>query len=256
VSLVCAATDVLDALGVLDRVVAVEEDCPCAGAQRIADRVVRIRNDDHPGKATAFSAEAVMALRPDLVIAKPDLRAALDGRGLRVAWAPTSLGYANTDDLVLPLGEALAMPGPAQALLDRMRVRAEALRARTAGLPRTSVYYETTGVGRSVGSASVLHAMIELAGGRNVAGDVEKPYVTLTAEAILAADPEVLILGPFADPVEDVVRRPGWDRLRAVRSGRIHRIPADDRVVTLASPRCVDAAERMLLPWLHPESAR
>lgn len=249
VSLVCAATDVVAALGELDRVVAVEEDCPCPGT----DGKVAIRNDDHVGKATAFGAEAVLALRPDLVIAKADLRPALEGRGVRVLWTPSRLGYAEVAGLTTEVGAALGVPERAAALLARMEADAQALRARTAGLPRTRVYYETTGLGRTVGAASVLHAMLELAGGHNVAGGLDRPNVDLNAEAILAADPEVIVLGPFADPVEDVKARPGWARIAAVRSGRIHRIAADDRAVTLATPRCVEGAARLLLPWLHPE---
>lgn len=250
VSLVCGATDVIAALGDLDRVLAVEDDCPCRGTEG----KVAIRNQDHPGKATAFSAEAVLALRPDLVIAKPDLRSALDGRGLRVAWVPERLGWAAVPELTRLVGDALGARDRAEVLLATMEATAADLRARTASLRRTTVYYETTGLGRSVGASSVLHAMLELAGGENIAGGLEPPNVTLTAEAILAADPEVIVLGAFADPEADVRARPGWARLRAVRDGRIHRLPADDRAVTLATPRCVEGAARQLFPWLHPEA--
>ncbi len=249
-ALQCAAVDVITLLGELDRVVAVEEDCPAPGTEK----KVKIRNEDHPGKLAAFNVEALLALKPDGVIAKPDLKQALEGRGLRVLWTPSYVDLENLPGFVEDVGRLVGAPDRAAAALERMRAKQREIAARTAPLPRVRVYYETTGLGWTVGSRSVMHAMIELAGGENVAGGIAKPNVTLTNEAVLAADPEVIVLGPFADTEEQVRARPGWSRLAAVREGRIHRIPADRRYVTLGTPRCVDGCEEMLLPWLHPEA--
>ena len=249
VSLVCAATDIFQALGEMDRLVAVEEDCPCAGTEGMA----KIRNEDHPGKAAALNVESVLALRPDAVVAKPDLRPALEGRGFHVVWTLPDLTRDNVADLVGKIGALLRCPERAQALLDRMAEREADLRRRTADLPRVRVYYETTGIGGTVGGPSVVDAMIELAGGRNIAHDVAKAYTTLTPEAIFAADPDVIVLGGYADPVDVVKARPGWDRLKAVREGRVFQIPLARRGVSLATPRCVEECERLFLPWLHPE---
>ena len=251
VSLTCAGTDIFAALGALDRVVAVEEDCPCEGT----DAIAKVRNEDHPGKVTALNVESVLAMRPDAVLATPDLRPALEGRGLRVVYTLPAITYENVPDLVGKVGALLGREADAEALLARMRAKADALRARTKDARRVSVYYEGAGIGGSVGSASIIHAMIELAGGRSIAGDVPKASVALTPEAIFAADPDVIVLGAFTDPVEVVRARPGWDRLRAVREGRVFQIPVARRAVTLGTPRCVDACETMLLPWLHPELA-
>lgn len=249
VCLVCAATDVFAALGALDRLVGIEEDCPCEGT----DAIFKVRNEDHPGKVTALNVESVLALRPDAVLAKPDLRPALEHRGLRVVYTADALTWETIPDLVGKVGGLLGRVADANALLDAMHAKEAALRARTAGLARVSVYYEANGIGGSVGSRSIVHAMIELAGGRSIAGDVAKPTVALTPEVIFAADPDVIVLGPFTDAPDVVRARPGWERLRAVRSGRVHQIPVARRVVTLATPRCVEGCESMLLPWLHPE---
>ena len=39
----------------------------------------------------------------------------------------------------------------------------------------------------------------------------------MTPEAIFVADPDVIIMGPWAGSVDDVYARPGWERLKAVR---------------------------------------
>ena len=89
------------------------------------------------------------------------------------------------------------------------------------------------------GSGTILDAMIRLAGGKSVAGDDPRPNVSLSPEAVVAVDPEVIILGPFAESVESVRSRPGWEQTAAVKSGRVYKVPEDKRYVVLGSPRCV-----------------
>jgi iron complex transport system substrate-binding protein len=251
VALTCASVDVIDVLGELDRVVAVEEDCPAPGTRG----KVKIRNEDHPGKLAAINVESILELHPDAVIAKPDLRPALEGRGLRVLWAPPNVRLANLPQFVGDVGALLGVADRARAVVDAMHAKEAAIRRRTASLPRVRVYFETTGLGWTQGSRAVMHDMIQLAGGTNIAGDLDKFNVTLTPEAVLAADPEVVVLGPFTDPPDVVAKRAGWSALAAVRAGRVHQIPIDRRHVTLGTPRCLDGCEEFLVPWLHPELA-
>jgi iron complex transport system substrate-binding protein len=99
----------------------------------------------------------------------------------------------------------------------------------------------------------VIHDMIVLAGGENIAGNVDLANPVLTAEAIVAANPQVIVLSPWCDSPEEIARRPGWASIAAVRDGRVHRIPEADRKVQYPSPSCVDGCASLLVPWLHPE---
>ncbi len=245
----CAGSDIFIALGEKDRLIAVEEDCPLPQL----DDVVKIRNEDHPGKLAAFNVESLLALHPDAVIAQPDLRPALESRGLRIVWTVDHYTYENIPDLVLKIGELLQMPDRAQALLDQMVAKEAELRALTKGLPRTRVYFEATDIGVTIGHGGVMDTMIDIAGGVNIAHDVQRHWANLTPEAIFAADPEVIIMGPWAGSVDDVYARPGWDRLSAVRHRRVYKLEPPDRNVAQGTPRCIDGCETILLPWLHPE---
>lgn len=251
VAFTCAAVDILRVLGLLDRVVAVEEDCPAPGTEH----AVRIRNDDHPGQVHIVQVEAILAMNPDLVIAKSDLKEAFEGRGMRMLWSPAVLTMETLPGFVREISAALGVPERGEAALDRMRRIEAEIRARTAGLPLVRVYYENNGVGRTSGRGTIVDAMITLAGGRNIAGDDARPNVSLNPESILAADPEVIILGTFAPPTEEVLARPGWDRIAAVRDKRVHRIPEERRYGTFGSPRCVEACRDLWFPWIHPEAA-
>ena len=134
-----------------------------------------------------------------------------------------------------------------------MQAREKELRARTTPLTKVRVYYEVNGAGRTQGTSTIPDAMIRLAGGKSVAGDDPRPNVNLSPEAVVAFDPEVIILGPFAESVESVRSRPGWEQTAAVKSGRVYKVPEYKRYAVLGSPRCVAGCEEILLPWIHPE---
>jgi iron complex transport system substrate-binding protein len=249
VAFTCGAVDVLTLFGELERVIAVEEDCPAPGTEGM----VKVRNDDHPGQVQVVHVEALAALAPDLVIAKDDLKDAFAGRGLRMLWSPTVVDLETLPGFVLDVARTLGVEQRGHALLGHMdQVRAE-LTALTLDRPRVRVYYEVNGPGRTVGQRSIVDDMIRLAGGENIAGAEPRPNVQLTTEAILAADPEVIVLGAFAPSVEEVCARPGWQRLSAVKHGRVHHITPETRYTMLGTPRCVDGCREFLLPWFHPE---
>lgn len=250
VALTVGAVDTLALLGELHRVVAVEADCFVPGTE---DKV-HIANDDHSGPSRALNVEAVLALAPDLVIAKDELRAALEGRGLEVLYLSLNNDLGVIEPTVLAIAARVHAVPRARVLLDRMHAAMRAIEQRVASLPRVRVYYEAGQPGRTVGRNTVINDMITLAGGTSIAAGESLANPVLSAEAILAADPEVIVLSPWSDPPAQVAARPGWNRLAAVRSGRVHQIRERDRTVGYPSPSCVGGCEAMLLPWLHPEA--
>jgi iron complex transport system substrate-binding protein len=251
VSLNCNATDILLALGAIDRVIAVEEDCPTCGTEG----KILIRNDDHMGKQKPLCVESVLALRPDAVFTRLSMRELFESCGVRVLTNPVRQTLQTLPDYVRSIGGFVGTPDRAEQVLLAMQATQQRIATRCRDLPRVTVYYESTTLGATATRGSVMHDMIELAGGVNIAQDLDRRTGPMTNEAIVAADPEVIVLSPFADPIEAIKLRPGWHGLRAVRSGRVHMLPLAERYVALATPRCVDGCERFLVPWLHPELA-
>jgi iron complex transport system substrate-binding protein len=200
-----------------------------------------------------LNVESVLALAPDLVIAKEDLRPALEHRGVSVLWIPPASDLEAIIDVVEQIGARLHVPEKSQALVARLRSQAAAIGASVAGLPKVRVYYEAGRPGRTAGRNTVIDEMIRLAGGVNIAGESELANPVLSSEAIVAADPEVIVLSPWCEPVASVAARPGWSRITAVRAGRVHAIPERERQVQYPSPSCVEGCARLLVPWLHTE---
>ena len=92
-----------------------------------------------------------------------------------------------------------------------------------------------------------------MAGGQPVTGDALTTSITL--EALLAANPELILLGDAAyDPSitpESVAARPGWSAMSAVQTGRVV-VMLEDPIITRPGPRIVGGLEA-LARAIHPE---
>lgn len=250
VSLVPAVTEILYAIGAADGLV---------GRSVWDDEPPAVRAVPSVGDALRPDAERVLARRPDLVIlhAGPDAAGAaerLSGLG-----APTFAvridDFEDLDRTVRRLGLLLGREPEAEALRVRIRSELEEVRASTAGLPRVSVYYDVAWPPAiTIGAGSYLDELIAIAGGRNVFGDLPAPSPRVALEAIVARDPDVIVVpgdaaaGASASPGE----RPGWQAVGAVRRGAVR--PVDAALLHRLGPR-VGAAARALARALHPELA-
>lgn len=251
VSLAPSNTEILFAVGLGDRVVGVDQfsNYPPAATSK-----PKISN------YSATDLEQVLATTPDLIVAagitRPDVITAFESRGLTVV----VLNPANVDGVLANLtlvgqiadvnAEAAQVRG---ALETRLAALTMKLRAAT-GKPR--VFFELDPEQFfTVGPKSFIDDLIIRAGGANIAADAGTPYPKLSAEQIIAKDPEVIILSDEAagTTVESVKARPGWAGISAVKGGRIAIIDAD--IANRPGPRVIDALEQLAL-MIHPELFR
>lgn len=214
--------------------------------------VVRDRWSDHPAAAKRLPATdgldvraaQVAGFEPDLVLLHTDNRRDLvpfERVGLRVA-ALQPLTYEQVARDVERIGRLCGGTARARALAGEMReVRQNRARQREA---RPSLYVEVDGTDPArpwtSGEGTFVHELVELAGGRNVLAGSVDGYAQVSAEAVVRADPDyILLLNLPAD--EDsgesaLARRPGFSQLAAVREGRvIDDIDAD--LLTRPGPR-------------------
>jgi len=251
VSLAPSNTEIAFALGAGDRLVGVTDFC------------------DYPPEALEIAKiggleanlEQIVALDPDLVLAiggepEPAIIAQLQEQGLAVlALAPDDL-EALYQDIEL-VGQATASEQQADELIDEMQQRIAAVTSVTADVAeRPLVFYELDGTDPSkpwtAGKGSWHDEFIHMAGGSNLAGDQESPWVQLNAEEIVARDPDIVILGDAAWGVspESVAERPGWEVISAVQNGKVY--PIDDNLISRPGPRVVEGIEE-LAQLIHPE---
>lgn len=219
---------------------------------------------DIGGSMGEYNLEAIVALQPDLVLAgginPPELVAALEELGLTVYFLPNPL---TLEEMYLNLETVGALTGQeaeAAALIESLRARVAAVDEKIATVTeRPTVYYEldATDPARpyTAGHGTFIDLLITRAGGVNVAGEIETPWVQLDIETLLVYDPDLILLGDAAwgESAETVAARPGWNALTAVQNGAIY--PFDDNLLSRPGPRLVDGLEalaRLLHPALFP----
>jgi iron complex transport system substrate-binding protein len=250
VSLTPATTETLFALGVGDRIAGKGEDF----------FVYPPEAADIPDVATfdAVDIEKVVSLEPDVVFAggnfftPPDLIERMRDLGLPVVVLYAASVEAVFADIEL-IGQASGRSAEATAIVERMRAEFDVVEGAVAGLTKPRLFYELDATGAIYGPAddSFLAEMIELAGGDPITtGSPEK--FDISVERLIEEDPEVILLAdaPFGVTVDQVVARPGWNAMTAVKEGDIR--PIDDQTVTRPGPRLF-LGLRLLAETIHPD---
>lgn len=208
-----------------------------------------------------LSPETVLRLRPELVLAagtiSPEDVELLSRLGLRVYAATISEHMGDVYADLRAIATLVGREADGEALIAQIARRVQELQKRLEGVERPRVYYELDATDSNrpwiPGRTSFIAELIRLAGGENIGDSREKSYVQIGIESLLAAGPDVIIVGASGERgarVEAVLERSSWRTLEAIRSGRVHVV--DDDLVSRPGPRVVEGLEA-LARVIHPE---
>ena len=238
VSASASHTEILYALGAGERVVATDQFSnfpPEAGATPKLD-------------AFNLGVESVAALDPDLVVLSfdpGDLRAGLAALGIPTLLFAPPLTLEDAYGQMRALGTATGLEAEAEALVAAIGGEVERLvSAGPAGDGPLTYYYELDPTLYSLTSQTFVGGLFALLGMENIADPADGAgtgYPQLSAEFILAADPDFIFLADTrccGQSAATVAARPGWAGLQAVAGGRV--VPLDDDVASRWGPRLVD----------------
>ena len=250
VSMTPAMTEILFALGVGERVV---------GVTRFCDWPPEARTRPQVGGYADPSVEAVLALRPDLVLVSPaggnrDAGLALQRAGVRLEVVPAET-LQETYASIRRVAELCGVRERGARLVRDIEDRIARAAARVAGRPRPRTLLCLELQPLIVAGRGTLPAqLVELAGGDSVV-EAER-YPRLAIEALLETAPEVILqtrvdLGDAAAARDEALRFwRRWPGLPAVRDGRVHVVDATPAL--RPGPRVGEAVEA-LAALLHPE---
>ncbi|MBN1512530.1 MAG: ABC transporter substrate-binding protein [Phycisphaerae bacterium] len=249
------AAEILWELGAASQLVGVSEFTVYPPALAELPRVGGVRD---------ANLEQILVLEPDLVILRgrqEKLEELCRARGIRIYHDPTET-LPDLYRAIEDLGRLCDRNDAANQLAQRLRDDLTAIRRRVADRPKVPVLLTIRSPDRladvtTAARGSYLHEVIELAGGRNVFGELDIAYPQVTVEEIVARAPAVIIEAvPGADSTVTNGMAAQWQSLStipAVRTGRIHVLTED--YVLIPSPRVVQLAERVA-ELLHPEVGR
>jgi iron complex transport system substrate-binding protein len=237
VSLSPTATEMLYAIGAGDQVVA-------------ADSLSDFPADAPTTSLVAFepNVEAISEFEPDLVVLSfdpGDVVAALEALGIPTLVQGAAPSLAATYEQMAQLGIATGNSQRAADAIDRMRADIAEV---VASVPATDTpvryYHELDDTYYSIASTTFIGEAYGLLGMVSIAddaADLNFGYPQLSAEFILEADPDLILLADTKCCAQDaaaVAVRPGWEQLSAVAGDAI--VELDDNVASRWGPRIVD----------------
>lgn len=205
VTIKSTATELLLSLGLANRIVGVGfQDGPLPDDLAAAGSGLKVLADKLP------SQEVVLETEPDFVYGGWESNFAADGAGERPALAalgvasyvspaacrsvkPAKLSFDELFREIEEMGTIFDVEDAAVALVDRQEAELSALTPDSRGL--TAVWYSSGTKAPYVGAGSNAPAMImEALGLHNIFGDVDDGWISASWEAIVDADPDVIVL--------------------------------------------------------------
>ena len=246
VTIFSSNTELVAALGLMDRIVGVEEYTrfppEVAGLPKVGGRL-------------GFSVDAVVAQRPDLVIVTPARQAAnqlvdpMERIGVPVM-VLLSRGLDEVMANVRQVALAAGVGARGAALVQLLQRRLAAVDARVAGRPAPRALMITGRLGNGMllvarPGTYTNEAMLR-AGARHAIPGIGA-LAQVSPEAALAADPDVLLFAGAQSGLDDLARRPGWRDMRALRAQRAVTVARAEFLIP--GPRTFDGIET-LARWI------
>lgn len=246
ISLAPSNTEILYALGLQDRVVAVDQfsDYPAAAAEK-----------PHVGGYLDPDVEGMIALDPDLMLATAAHEGTILPRLEELGIQSFILEPTTLDEIlesIATVGTLTGEPAAASRVVCALQGRVDRVEDAVAGAPPTRVFFEISLDLYTAGEGSYVDDLLSRAGGDNIIGGDAGPWPQVNNEAVIAADPEVILLADHELGVtaESVAARPGWRVISAVEDGRV--VALEMNTVVRPGPRVVDGLEAIARA-MHPE---
>jgi iron complex transport system substrate-binding protein len=251
VTIFSSNTEIVAALGLAERIV---------GIDAYTHYPDEIKNKAAVGGRLGFSLERIVDLRPDLVIMTPARQATnqllgpLESLGIP-ALVLVAGSVEDIMDNIIQVARLAGVPQSGEALVDRMRQRLQRIARKPDDYRRPRVVMITGRVGN--GLLLVARAQASRTTGYTAdavvkAGGVlaldEKPQLRpiinqVSPEALLAADPDMLLYTLPEKDMDDLAKLPGWSQMKAVRRRNVHAVSGAQLLIP--GPRIVDGIEQM-----------
>ena len=248
VTIFSSNVELIAALGLTDRIVGIE------AFTRYPPEVI---GRPLVGGRLGFSVDAVVGLKPDLLVVTPAREAAhtlvdpMERLGIPIV-VLTGRTVAEILHNIRLLGQLTGVPERGEAVTAKLEARLADVAERTKGRegPRAVMVRGRVGNGLLLVARPDTYtgdAMV-LAGGR-FALENRGPISQVSPEAIINSDPDVLLFAGSQAELDDMISRPGWSTMRAVRTKRVHTVSRAEFLIP--GPRTFDGIER-LAALFHP----
>ncbi|WP_408471825.1 cobalamin-binding protein [Paraburkholderia strydomiana] len=223
------------------------------GAVSYSDYPPQAQQLPRVGDNKSLDLERIVALKPDLIVVWRHGNAQRQLDRLRELHIPLFFSELHhLDDVAVSLtklGELLGTSSTADAAAAAYRRDIARLRAQYADRPAVSVFYQVWDQPlMTLNGEHMVSDVIELCGGRNVFAKLQPLVPTVSTEAVLAANPQVIVTAaPGATKPDTTLPQLGawraWPRLSAVANNNLFSIDGD--LINRPAPRIALGAKQM-----------
>lgn len=211
------------------------------GAVNYSDYPETAKKVARVGAISAYSLEAIVALKPDLVIVWMSSRGASALSDLDSLGIPTYASDPRTlEDVAKSIRDYGVLAGTAEVAEQSARAYEQsliALRNRYHGATPVSVLYQVWYEPlQTLNDDHIISDVIRLCGGRNSFGDAKTLAPKISIESVLARDPAVIVASGMGEARPDWLDNwRKWPTLSAVKNERLYFIPPD--IIQRHTPR-------------------
>ena len=220
----------LPALHCWDRIAAVSRSAH-ADVHVLAAKPDIARTIPAAGSGADLNMEALLKAKPDLVITwtvQPDNVKFMEAQGLKVV----AVSPESTEEMLAALeflGHLYGRESEAGKVSSEMRRIFDLITSRTGAIPdreRQRVLYLSQSQNTVAGAAGLNNDIIRMFGASNVSGGIPQKTAGVSMETIVSWNPDVIFVWGYATfGVPDVLNNPQYRFVKAVREGRVYRLP-------------------------------
>jgi iron complex transport system substrate-binding protein len=234
VSVLPSLTESVCALGACDRLV---------GVDRYSNWPARVKQLPQVGGGLDLSLEAIVRLKPDVVLLATSSRAGerLEALGIKVLmFEPSS--HAQVKSSLQQL-DALLGTQRSDALWQRVeRDFAEAAKLLPASARGATIYFEVDRTPYAAGEVSFIGQTVARLGLKNIVDKALGAFPKINPEFVVQRQPDVIVLSERH--ASELPARPGWKQLKALQNKAVCELTAQEGdLVVRSGPRMAEGAK-------------
>jgi iron complex transport system substrate-binding protein len=183
------------------------------------------------GGPSGTNLESLTALKPDLVISSvgsDEMNQNIRDLGFSVIEVDSESPEKLIQGIQI-IGSAIGRSEQADEFISWYTEKMDYIRKQTADVQdedRKTVYIGGLEPLSTVGSDYYQHYLINNAGGKNIADGFTGGWNDVSLEQLYTWQPDVILFAPYSKiSVEDLQKDPAWQKLTAVREGKVYRMP-------------------------------
>ncbi|MFC1687281.1 cobalamin-binding protein [Patescibacteria group bacterium] len=238
-SLAPSNTEILYALGLDDHIV---------GVTHLCDYPEEVHKHKKIGSWTETDVDAIKQAKPDVILTSsyhPPQLNKYSGPGEVVHLEPRTIGDIISS--IKTIGLICSRVNEANTLIEKIERELFSLSSGVNHAERGPVVYTEEWGDPPMISGNWVPQVVGLAGGHAVLTGPGEPSREVILDELLEADPDILLINwcgaDKKTSPEDIRKRKGWDKLRAVKTNRVYAV--DDQSVSRPGPRVVDGIKKV-----------